>query len=62
MKSKVIPGSIWTTTDFVFFVIEKTEENDAGVWVFYHKKENVDQKYHCLIGAFLNRFTNYENS
>lgn len=62
MEKRVLPGSFWTATDFGFFVVEKIERIGSELWVYYHKKADPTQKYCCLIRAFLNRFTLYENS
>lgn len=62
MDSKVTSGSIWTSVDFDRFVVDKIETSDTGTWIYYHREYNEDHEYHCLIGAFLNRFTIHENS
>lgn len=62
MENKVLPGSFWTAVNFDFFVVDAVEKIGSDSWVRYHKRTDPTQVYCCLIGAFLDRFTLYENS
>ena len=48
--------SRWKGVDGITFVVLKLEDSTQGMWVFY-KNEKTDQEYHCLLDAFLDRFS-----
>lgn len=49
-------GSKWTDHEGNTFIIDAVTNNDAEVWVAYHK-QNTDTHYRCLAEAFTYRFT-----
>lgn len=54
-------GSKWYGSDFrEVFVVEMVYQNDAGVWVTYISTKT-NRVHDCLVGAFLNRFTEKRN-
>lgn len=49
-------GSLWVGSTHIPFKVRAIEEQEDGVWVSYGH-EGEDRTYECLIGAFLQRFT-----
>lgn len=55
MVSPVI-GSKWTAAAYVKFVVVDTKNDEHGTWIYY-KRISDGAEFNCLVGAFLQRFT-----
>lgn len=49
-------GSRWSGSSRTQFVVRNLITDDRGTWVHYINYET-EKDYNCLIGAFLQRFT-----
>ena len=58
---KVKVGSVWNTSEMIFFKVFKLEENYGKITVFY-KQINNGKEYSCFKEAFLERFFVFNNS
>jgi len=61
MTQNLKENSIWTTSNFTKFKIEKIEGVGDLALVHYSRVADPTMRYSCLIGAFLNRFSFIES-
>lgn len=61
MIPKVKVGSIWAAGNMQTFLVTDVVEKNNQVWVYYQRRSDASQKYHCLEPAFVHRFTEYSN-
>lgn len=61
MTPKVKVGSIWMTSNMLYFKVTKVENRNGDVWVTYQRKDSLDKTYSCLEPAFIHRFTEFTN-